>query len=504
MVCWQMLIGRRANFKLAAGISRLAIAATLLTLAGCGGSGDSKANAQAAVDSGLSTPAPVVSGWAQFIYPTSGQLEVDASHPFQWTVVPGSQAYQLQVGTSAGASDVFDSGIIKSTAVAVPYLPAARTLYARVRAIPAGWSTALTSGFPRGTYVTFRPDVDVSGATFTYPAAASTAQADTPISWQPDPLARNYRLTIGSTVGGTDLHDSGTIFSPQRVVSGLPIGATVHATLYTNYSGNITHSQAVSFVVGNASITTPAMLTVARALTAQVRDMADDDNQPYDGTVLAGAAASESDAVADCATFTTALLAELADGNVPLQARPLSICFNDNSYDCHELVEVFDTDSQRWITLDPTFGLYALNSQGRPATAQEISTAARARAFDQLSFTYLTAAGDAYARAYYIDYPLLFLDVFQPGSNTALVQPSLASLQPYFDLMGPAVNGTVSGYYAAQCGTGYSSATADWDGTDQTYPCRSGFTAVFWGISVSVIQGDPSATAIWRTHRFVY
>ena len=101
-----MLIGRRANFKLTAGMSRLAVAATLLTLAGCGGSGDPEPNALAAVDSGLSTPAPVVPGWARFIYPTSGQLEVDGSHPFQWTVVPGSQAYQLQVGTSAGASDV--------------------------------------------------------------------------------------------------------------------------------------------------------------------------------------------------------------------------------------------------------------------------------------------------------------------------------------------------------------------------------------------------------------
>ena len=499
-----MLIGRRANFKLTAGMSRLAVAATLLTLAGCGGSGDPEPNALAAVDSGLSTPAPVVPGWARFIYPTSGQLEVDASHPFQWTVVPGSQAYQLQVGTSAGASDVFDSGIITTTSVMVPNLPEEKTLYARVRAIPVGWSTALTSGFPRGTYVTFRSDDDVPGATFTYPAAGSTAEADTPISWQPDPLARNYRLTIGTTARGTDLLDTGTILVPRRMVSGLPSGATVHATLYTNYSGNITHSQSMSFVVGNATTTTAAMLTTARTLAGEVRNMADHDNQPYDGTVLAGAAAAESDAVADCTAFATALLAELSDANLSLQARELAVCFNDDAYDCHALVEVFDSDSQRWITLDPTFGLYALNSQGRPATAQEISTAARAQAFNQLSFAYLTPAGDAYARAYYIDYPLLFLDVFQPGSNTALVQPSLSSLQPYFDLMGPAVNGTVSGFYAAQCGTGYGSATADWDGTDQTYPCTGGFTPIFWGISVSVIQGDPSATAIWRTHRFMF
>jgi hypothetical protein len=500
-----MLIGHRTSLKLTAGMSRFAVAAALLTLSGCGGgSGGSQVSASAALNSGLSTPALVVPGWAQFIYPASGQLSVEASRPFEWTSVPGSQAYQLQVGTSAGASDVFDSGIITTTSVVVPNLPAAQTLYARVRAIPAGWSTALTSGFPRGTYVTFRPDVDVSGATITYPAAGSTAEADTPISWQPDSLARNYRLTIGTTVGGTDLLDTGPILTARRVVSGLRSDARVHATLYTNYSGNVTHSQAVSFVVGNASTTAAAMLTVARTLAGQVRDMADDDNQPYDATPLAAATAAEGDAVADCAAFTTALLAELSDANLPLQVRELAVCFNDNSYDCHALVEVFDTDSQRWIPLDPTFGLYALNSQGQPATAQEISTAARARAFDQLSFIYLTAAGDAYARAYYIDYPLLFLDVFQPGSDTALVQPSLASLQPYFDLMGPSVNSAAAGYYAAQCGSGYSSATADWDGIDQTYACSRGFTPILWGMSVSVIQGNPSASAIWQTHRFVF
>src|SRR5712671_424831 len=108
-----MLIAHRTSLKLTGGMSRFAVAAALLTLSGCGGgSGGSQVGAPAALDSGLSTPAPVVPGWAQFIYPVSGQLEVDASRPFQWTSVPGSQAYQLQIGTSAGASDVFDSGVI--------------------------------------------------------------------------------------------------------------------------------------------------------------------------------------------------------------------------------------------------------------------------------------------------------------------------------------------------------------------------------------------------------
>src|SRR2546430_715972 len=135
------------------------------------------------------------------------------------------------------------------------------------------------------------------------------------------------------------------------------------------------------------------------------------DSQPRDGTVLAAVTAQEADVVSACAAFTTALLTELTYANLPLQSRELAVCFNTDSYDCHALVEVLDADTQRWITIDPTLGLYALNATGQPATSAEISAAARSLAFDQLSFTYLTSAGAAYAHAYYIDYPLLFLSI---------------------------------------------------------------------------------------------
>jgi hypothetical protein len=495
----------RTIFELTTGMSRLALAATLLTLSACSGGtgGSSAADSQAAVVAGLNTTS-TVAGWVQFIYPTSGQLSVEASHAFQWSAVSGTLGYRLQVGTSPGANDVFDSGVITATSVTVLKLPASGTLYARVQSIPSHAPAPLVGHFPHATYVTFRPDANVAGAAFIYPAEGGTADADTPISWQPDPLARSYRLTIGSAVGRSDLLDTGPVLSPLRVVSGLASGTKAYATLYTNYDGNLTRSTNVSFVVGNSGTTAAAILGAARSLAGVVRGMADIDNQPYDGSPLAEATASEGGAVADCSAYTTTLMAELAYANVPLQARELAVCFNTNKYDCHALVELFDSDSGRWITVDPTFGLYTLNSQGQPATSAEISAATRALSLSQLSFAYLTPAGDRYARGYYLDYPLLFLDVYQPDSTTDLVQPPPASLEPYFDLMGPAVNGTVTGYYAGQCGSGYSSATADWDGTDQTYSCTNGFTPIFWGLSVSVIPGNPSATAIGLPHRFIF
>ncbi|HEY7889319.1 MAG TPA: hypothetical protein VIC29_13955 [Steroidobacteraceae bacterium] len=483
----------------------------MLLLVGCGGGGstDGSGSGPVAAYSPFSTAAglssgaaalPAVNGWPQFVYPTSGQLSVDPSHPIQWSQVDNAYAYQLQIGTSPGANDVFDSGAIASTSISVPGLPQSGVLYARVRAVPKGWSPDSGTDFSRAEYATFRTDSDVKGATFIYPANAGMANAATPISWTDESVAQGYRLTLGSTAGGLDLLDTGWIHTTLRVAPGLPAGITIYATLYTAYANNIQHQQKITFTVGDPSISSADIVAVARTLAANVREMADTDNQPHDLTPLVASVASEGDAVADCTAFTNTLLKQLADANITLQSRSLSVCFNTNSYDCHELVEIYDPDSTRWVTLDPTFGLYAVDSAGQPATAQEISDAARSMNFAEISYQYLTPSKDAYARAYYIDYPLLFLNVYQSNSQQ-LLEPQ-PSVQPYFDLMGTSVAAPVSNYYAVQCASGSGSATAIWDGAAKTYTCTDGFTPVFWALAVAT--GDPSAAAVWRLHRFVF
>ncbi len=480
----------------------LTSALALVVIGGCGGGGGNNApapaNAQVAPGNVF-----VETGWPQFSYPSSGQLSVDSSHPFQWASVPNAVAYQLQVGTSLEAHDIFDSGIISGTSVTVPNLPSSGVVYARVRAILKGWSTDLISGYPRASHVAFRMDAGVEGATFVAPAAGRLADADTAVTWTADPLAQFYQLLIGTSKGDSDLLDSGPIHSRMRVVPGLPAGQVAYATLKTTYAGAIVRSQEMSYTVGAPTTTSAGMLIVARSLTADVREMADTDNQPYDGTPLISTVGATGTGVADCNTFAVTLLSQLSDANVTLQSRLLAACLNPNSYDCHALVEILDTDTMRWVTLDPTFGLYALNFAGQPATSAEISAAARAQAFTQLSYEFLTPRGNAYALAYYIDYPLLFIDIYQPDSS-ALVEPAPPTLQPYFDLVGSATSSPYSDYYAIQCAAGYTSATANWDGSTKTYGCLSGFTPVFSGISVSLIASEPSAAAVWRIHRFFF
>ncbi|MGA8764664.1 MAG: hypothetical protein WB562_17475, partial [Candidatus Sulfotelmatobacter sp.] len=57
----------------------------------------------------------------------AANLDVSIPVPFWWTEIGGALSYQLLVGTTQGAGDIFDSGEITGTTVSVP-LPASTTI----------------------------------------------------------------------------------------------------------------------------------------------------------------------------------------------------------------------------------------------------------------------------------------------------------------------------------------------------------------------------------------
>ena len=478
--------------------------AVLMVLGGCGGGGASSSDVgSAATATGTGPQLQGLPGYATFIYPSQGQLSVDGSQAFKWTGVSNAAYYQLQVGSAPGGSDIFDSGIITTTSITVPKLPTSGVVYARVRAILQGWSTELPAAdFPQATHAAFSMDAAPTGAVFTSPAPGATLDADTPISWQADPLAVNYRLQLFRASDGVALLDTGTIHGTHRVVANLPAAQAVIAKLTTDYAQSLSRTQSVTFTAGKTTTTVAGMLTLARNVTATVRLESDIDDQPFGGTPLQAQALSLDDGAADCVDYSRTLMTEFADAALPLKTRIRDICFN--APDCHELVEVYNSDLARWETLDPTFGLYTLNSSGQPATAEEISAAVRNQAINSLSFTFVTAQGSKFANLYYLDYPLLFMDLYTIGSTSSFEEPPPLTLQPYEDLKGTSTTGPIYTYYAIQCAAGVSSASANWDGNVVSHPCTNGYTEVFAGKTVSLVAGDPSALAIWAPHRFVF
>src|ERR1700737_1053044 len=112
---------------------------------------------------------------ATFIYPVNGQQNVSASTPFQWTTAAGGLGYYLYVGTSAGASNLVNSGALHTTSYKVPALPGNQTLYARVwTQTSAGWTLYQDITFTAAS----------AKATFIYPVnGQQNVSISTPFRW---------------------------------------------------------------------------------------------------------------------------------------------------------------------------------------------------------------------------------------------------------------------------------------------------------------------------------
>jgi hypothetical protein len=456
-----------------------------------------------APDPGSASGSPFVpSGsvdWPLFVYPQPGDPQVDVTQRVQWTAANDARAYQLQIGTTLGGNDVFDSGLITATSVAMPPLPAAVVLYARVRAVLNGWGDELPAGhWPRGSYTRFRTDDQTPASTFTNMPADNSLPAGAPLQWNANPLALGYRLILRGRYGAGIL-DSGVIHTPHVFITA-PAGSNVFATLETIYM-NRTVSSHLAFTAAGGTPSFTDNYDLAKELTAEVRSMADRDNQPYGTTALDVIANSAGSSTADCGQFMLALLQLIGEARVALDSRTLNVGIQDDADDAHTLVEVLDVTSNRWITLDPTFGLVTLRSDGVPATSAEISAAVRAQNWSALTFTFLTDAGELYARDYYIDYPLLFVNI-QSASGSGLVQDPPSTLAPYFDSLPLPISGAAS--YSVKCAPGSNSATTDIDDTTETLDCigPDGLTAVFLAHTIQPAIGINDTPEGWRLRRF--
>lgn len=171
---------------------------------------------------------------ATFLYPTNGADGVDTRQPFRWTSVTGADGYYLKIGTTPGAANLVDSFELASsvTSYAVPGLPVGQTLYARI------WTKA------RDTWILYS-DVSFRAAarpaTFVYPQnGAQYVDQRTPLSWTAVAGAEAYYLRIGTTAGGQDVVNSGTLASTVTTYmpsQAMPGSRTLYARISTKSNG---------------------------------------------------------------------------------------------------------------------------------------------------------------------------------------------------------------------------------------------------------------------------
>ena len=453
-----------------------------------------------------------------FVYPPTGAGGVSPGHPFTWTSVADAQAYELYIGTSPGGNDLLDSGETQATAWMVPRLPPGQNLYARIwTKRPEGWRYSdatfrmatpasrtvvpVRNVAPRHT-VALPPGRAVAAAPVFPADGATSVDPSLPFVWT-SVSGATYRLTVGRQKLGTELYDSGEIRVPRRFVNGLPVGGTLQATLWTELDSEWV-AVPFSFTLGAASDPLAAQLAGVDWATHHVRQMADGDNTPAKDTILAEVAAAEGHVRAFCTDYAMALDAVLEDMGVALEWRYLNTYLNTNSYDAHTLLEVFHPTQKEWVLFDPTFDLTAKRAaDGGRATAADISRATLAQRWSDIVYVALGPEGTAHATAYYIDYPLLFLNpfsgggVFSPGRGNSPL--------PYYQVVPDFPVGTPETYAVRSTG-GASAVDVVVDGsptvvaTDGIDQISSAFVA--WGVQAG--PATPSGLQVLRLRRFVF
>jgi len=133
------------------------------------------------------------------ITPADGSQDVDPSIPLQftWRPVAGAQAYQLNIGTMPGSSDIFSSGDTQMTQLNVP-LNTRQTYYARILTRYENQWSYRDSSFQTGTGI----------AHLISPANGATADASSPVefSWNSISNSQTYGLLLGMVPGGDDIY----------------------------------------------------------------------------------------------------------------------------------------------------------------------------------------------------------------------------------------------------------------------------------------------------------
>ena len=430
---------------------------------------------------------------AQFTYPLDGAIGVDGTQPFRWTPPANTQSRRLLVGTSPGIGNLFDSGEIAVDSVTVPGVPTTGTLYAR--------ALVKVGGVWRHTDIAFTCLPLVVPPAMTDPVNGNLF-FDTmrPFVWSSSPLARGYRLTIGTAPGRSDLHDSGEISVTRRFVPSLPAGTLLYGRLQTRLNGTW---QASDFTFRVQANTSSASNQIASALVATdaVRMMALTDDRPFTWTPLAEQITPRFTAV--CTDFAAALLSVLTEMNIQLSARRLDVAFNPNGYEQHTLVEMLNADTNQWMLLDPTFDLTVQRTaDGSWASAEDVSSATLNKGWTDVKYVLLGTLGDTYARSYYIDYPLLFVNVYHTGQIPTNGQGP--SVLPYLTAMTMPVNSTYT-VYAAACTGGQVSTVLTVNAVDRTMSCTgvNGLSAAF-GANTVVTTAQTGSVTLYRIRRFVF
>ena len=147
--------------------------------------------------------------------PSPGSTLPPTRATFAWSAGTAVTEYRLKVGTSPGGTDIHDASAgLTRTAAVVGLPPGGRQIYVRLAWVVGGvWKSR---------------DCEFKSAAFAIPllqqptAGSTLPQTTATFVWSPGTGVQEYRLKVGTTLGGSQVLDSPLGLVTSRTVSGLP------------------------------------------------------------------------------------------------------------------------------------------------------------------------------------------------------------------------------------------------------------------------------------------
>ncbi|MEC3881016.1 right-handed parallel beta-helix repeat-containing protein, partial [Parapedobacter sp. 10938] len=191
---------------------------------------------------------PVPPVCATITGPMDGAMDVPLDAEITWEAVDDATGYRIFIGTSAGGTDVVDGQEVSGTVFGLPDGFAENTAY-YVTVVPYN-SAGEASDCTGVSFTTETLPVPPGCTTITGPVDGATdVPLDAEITWEAVNDATGYRISIGTSVGGTDVVDGEDVSNTAFV---LPDGFLENATYYVtvvpyNSAGEATDCAEISF-----------------------------------------------------------------------------------------------------------------------------------------------------------------------------------------------------------------------------------------------------------------
>jgi len=167
--------------------------------------------------------------------PTPGSTLAGSTVTFDWTAGAGANNYWLDVGSTPGGNQYYQSGALGNVlTVTVNGLPTdGSTVYVTLYSLVGGqW---LSNSY---TYTAYNASSGLAAMQTPTPGSTLSGNVQA-FTWSSDPSATAYWMDIGSTAGGNDIYQSGNLGTAlTTTVYSLPAnGSHIYVTLYSLVGG---------------------------------------------------------------------------------------------------------------------------------------------------------------------------------------------------------------------------------------------------------------------------